>query len=254
MLSLSRTWWSSLRGVGSQRITRVDKRYKGETFLAWVRVIESFGYNVDWRVLTAADFGDATTRKRLFIQARKKPHKITWPEPTHARPSEIVPDLFGTNNRMPWRGAKEIIDWSIKGKSIFGRKKPHSQKTLKRIVAGLKKYGGDAANPFLVMLYGTGLVRDIDEPLPTITAGGQHIALCEPELTPFVLGQQSCSAARSTEQPIPTVSTSGAISLVEPILEPFLISIDQQGAGDSGAKGVDQPVSTITTKAPARAD
>lgn len=275
--------------MGWGRLTKqgkVDKRYKGETFLAWIQVIRSNGYFCEYKTINCADYGDATTRKRLFIQAKKK-HlgPITWPEPTHASDKENnrTPDLFAAPKKR-WKSAREIIDWNKKGKSIFGRKKPHSQKTLMRIVAGLKKFCGDAANPFLLMLYGTGLVRDVDLPLPTVTAGGQHIALCIPELQPFVLGQQSGSVPRSTDQPIPTVATSGAISLIEPqlqpfiigcggptrggeprgvsapintiltratkaLVEPFIIPIDQQGGGNSGATATSEPISTVTTKA-----
>jgi DNA (cytosine-5)-methyltransferase 1 len=268
--------WGRLTKAG-----KVDKRHKGELFLAWVKALEALGYSVDWRVLCCADYGDATTRKRLFIQARKKPSKITWPEPSHASEEELKSDsgdLFVVD-RKPWRAAREIIDWSIKSKSIFGRKKPHAQKTLKRIMAGLNKFLGENAKPFLLMLYGTGMVRDVDLPLPTVTAGGQHIALCQPFIVnmkgkstarsinkplvtqttqihqylcePFMLGQQSGSAPRSTSKPVPTVATKGAIALIEPTLEPlsFIIPIDQQGGGDGGATGVNSPISTITTKA-----
>ena len=43
------------------------KSKKGETFDAWVNSLHSLGYNVDWKVLNAADYGDATSRKRLFV-------------------------------------------------------------------------------------------------------------------------------------------------------------------------------------------
>jgi len=45
------------------------KPQKGKTFKAFAASIRSMGYTVDWRVLCAADYGDPTTRKRLFIQA-----------------------------------------------------------------------------------------------------------------------------------------------------------------------------------------
>ena len=38
------------------------------------------------------------------------------------------------------RPAREIIDWKIKGKSIFGRKKALAPKTLARIYAGAVKF------------------------------------------------------------------------------------------------------------------
>jgi DNA (cytosine-5)-methyltransferase 1 len=61
---------------------------KGEIFRAWVSALESIGYKVGWRVLCAADFGDPTTRRRLFVQAVRGRRKIVWPEPTHGPVSE----------------------------------------------------------------------------------------------------------------------------------------------------------------------
>ena len=244
-----------------------DKRYKGQLFMSWIENLRALNYNVEWRELCAADYGDATTRVRLFVQAKKK-HlgPVTWPEPTHARPLEVGADLFSAAKK-PWRSAREIIDWDITGRSIFNRKKPLSPNTIKRIAAGLKKFGGAAAEPFLVMLYGTGMVRDVDRPLPTVTADGQHIALCEPFVVnlkkgsmprsvdepcatqttkqhqylcePFVLGQQSCSAPRSTDLPIPTVATAGAIRVCEPFLIPQF--------SEHAPRSIDRPIGTVTT-------
>jgi DNA (cytosine-5)-methyltransferase 1 len=244
------------------------KSRKGETYRAWLNALRSFGYEVDDRILNAADYGDPTSRERLFVLARKGRKAIKWPEPSHGAPG----NLYGL---QPYRTAREVIDWSIKGKSIFGRKKPLAPSTMARIAAGLKRYGGANAKPFLVMLYGTGEARDIDRPMPTITGGGNHTGLCEPFVVtlthnggddnrahsidkpmptitgahrgemalvePFLLGQQSCAAPRDVDQPVPTIATAGAISLVEPFL------VKYYGAGE-GVSSTDDPVPTITTK------
>ena len=76
---------------------------KGSIFNAWIATLRALGYSVEWRILCAADYGDPTTRRRLFVQAVRGRRKIIWPEPTHA-PSG---DLFG---RPRWRSAEEIID------------------------------------------------------------------------------------------------------------------------------------------------
>ena len=54
---------------------------KGETFAAWIYAIQSHGYNVQWRILCAADFDDPTTRKRFFLQAVRGKRRIVWPQP-----------------------------------------------------------------------------------------------------------------------------------------------------------------------------
>lgn len=248
---------------------------KGETFQAFIQALRSLGYRVAWRVLNAADYGDPTTRERLFIQARRGRRQIVWPEPTHSPKGEAT--LFGPTER--WRPARDVIDWGIPGQSIFARKRPLSPNTLARIAAGLKKFGGANAEPFLVLLRGTdasqvnGSAKSLGEPVPTITAGGKHVGLCQP----FVLQQQSGGAPRSTENLLPTIATDGAIALVEPFLisaggpkvearpisqpantvltrdhmalvEPFIISMEHSGAHGQQVRSVDQPLPTITTR------
>ena len=109
---------------------------KGQTFRAWVNAMESLGYRADHTILCAADFGDPTTRRRLFVQFVRGRRRIVWPSPTHGRDGG---DLFG--DRLPWRSAREIIDWDNKGKSVFNREKPLADKTMTRILAGFRKYG-----------------------------------------------------------------------------------------------------------------
>lgn len=249
------------------------KRRKGETYQAFLSALRSMNYTVEDRVLNAADYGDPTSRSRLFIMARRGKKKIVWPSPTHG--DTAGPDLFG-NTVNPYRTAREIIDWNLPGESIFRRRKPLSKATLNRIAAGLKKYGGKNAEPFLVMLYGTNDVRSVDRPTPTITAGGNHIGLCSPFvihtnhsggdrahnidkplptvtcghrgemalIEPFLLQQQSCGSPRTVDQPVPTIATKGAIALVEP----FVIPIDNASNGASGARSVHDPLGTIITQ------
>lgn len=180
------------------------KSRKGETFRAFISALRSMGYTVEYRVQNAADYGDPTSRYRLIIMGRRGKASINWPLPTHGP------------GRLPYRTARECIDWNLAGKSIFNRKKPLSPNTIRRIAAGIKKFGGASAEPFLVMMYGTSKAGSIDRPMPTITAHSNHLMLVEP----FVLGQQSGSAPRSGMEPLPTIATKGAIALVQPLVEP----------------------------------
>jgi DNA (cytosine-5)-methyltransferase 1 len=214
------------------------KSKKGETYRAWLNAVRSFGYTVEDRLLNAADFGDPTTRQRLFILARKGKRPIRWPDPTHGSPD----NLYGL---LPYRTAREIIDWTLKGESIFTRKRPLAPATLARIAAGLKKYGGVNAKPFLVMLYGTNNARDIDRPMPTITGGGNHTGLAEPFLIKYHGNHKGKTdgekRVHDIDGPIPTLDTSNRFGLVDPFL------IKYYGAGN-GVSSTDDPVPTITTK------
>jgi DNA (cytosine-5)-methyltransferase 1 len=239
---------------------------KGKIFEAFIQSLHSFGYKVEWRILCAADYGAPTTRKRLFIQAVKGRKKILWPEITHME--------SGTAEYQSWVPARDIIDWTIPGTSIFDRKKPLADATIRRIGAGIEKYWGDYAKPFLAVLYGTSDVRSLDLPLPTITGSGAHHALIEP--VPLLMGNELgqkpkpvdrpvhtiCAQGRvnliqtfitrlhggkdferrnhSPEKPLPCLDTSNRYALVEPLL------IEYYGTGKSCP--VNKPVKTITTK------
>jgi DNA (cytosine-5)-methyltransferase 1 len=183
---------------------------KGEIFKTFIRALEAAGYRVEWRVLNAADFGAATSRRRLFIQAVRGRRKIAWPTPTHSR--DVRANLFGTLPR--WRAAREIIDWPILGESIFARKRPLSENTLKRIEAGLKKFGGAAAEPFLVAMnylksreHDQRYAHGMDDPLPTITGQSNRFAF----IIPTNYGERPGQAPRthSAESPMPTIVAGG---------------------------------------------
>lgn len=249
---------------------RPIKSRKGETFQAFIAALRSLGYTVDYRVLNAADYGDATTRERLFILARKGRRGIVWPEPSHSM--DTSEGLFG--KLKPWRAAREIIDWEIPGKSIFSRKKPLSENTMRRIEAGLKKFSGPEIEPFLIVLRGKNKGRSVDQPMPTITAGGNHTGLCQPFIVPL---NRAKDASRSVEQPLKTVTaTSSDMGLVEPFLveyygtggaqsvdeplpavvtrdrfglcEPFIVGIAHGSAGPNRVRSVDRPLPTVVTK------
>lgn len=207
---------------------------RGRTFEAFLNALDGLGYSVDWKILCAADYGDATTRKRLFIQARRSRRRIDWPTPSH--------DRHGRDGLARWRAAREIIDWELTGQSIFRRGKPLAPRTLERIEAGLKKFCGKAAEPFLVMLRGPlgqpdRFARSVDEPAPTITAGGTHLGLVQP----FLIPQQSKGSPRHVGEPVPTICTKGAIALVQP----FVTALAHTQDGPRN-RSVDEPLPTVT--------
>src|SRR3546814_5256968 len=76
----------------------------------------------------------------------------------------------------------------------------------------------DLPQPYLVILRRHCDALSIDLPLPTITANGNHLGLAEPRLTPFVLAQAGGGTARGVEDPMPTIVAGGAVSLTQPIL------------------------------------
>jgi DNA (cytosine-5)-methyltransferase 1 len=53
-----------------------------------LRGLGDLGYNPQWRVLLAADYGVAQLRRRVFVVGRRDGEKFEFPEPTHSGWSE----------------------------------------------------------------------------------------------------------------------------------------------------------------------
>lgn len=204
---------------------------RGDTFRAFVQALESLRYRVEWRLLTCADYGDPTTRRRFFLRARADRGTIYWPEASHAK--------LPRGDAEPWKTARQIIDWSDLGESIFSRSRPLKPRTIERIAEGIRRFCGANAEPFLVMLYGTGTVRSVDRPVPTVTADGQHIALASPFFT-MLYGR---STVADIDRPSPTVTAGpGHIALTTP----FITSVTH-GDRPHAPRSLDDPLSTVTT-------
>jgi DNA (cytosine-5)-methyltransferase 1 len=179
-----------------------DEARKGETFALWRRQLEAEGYVVEHRVLVAADYGAPTTRRRLFVVARRDGEPIRWPEPTH-----------GEGRAHPWRSAGECVDWSIPFPSIFDRPKPLADATCRRIAHGLVRYVLHAERPYLVppgaawLIHhrGQSVGRAVDEPCPTITATGQgHLGL----VAAFLSKHYGGVVGHGLERPVGTITAT----------------------------------------------
>lgn len=191
--------WGPLNQEG-----RVIKERAGETFGEFRRKLLALGYTIEWSVLNAADYGAPTSRRRLFVVARCDGLPIRWPEATHG------PGL------LPYRTAAECIDWSIPAPSIFLRKRPLAEKTMRRIARGIQKFVVDSPTPFIISHYGQSIGRRLDEPLPTITAGGGgHHGLVVPVFegppctASFLTKFYGTSTGSSLNSPVPTVTATG---------------------------------------------
>jgi DNA (cytosine-5)-methyltransferase 1 len=181
----------------------------GDTFHQFIDTLKEHGYSVDWRELRACDYGAPTIRKRLFIIARRDGQPIIWPEPTHGK------------GLKPYRTAAECIDWSVPTKSIFNRKRPLAENTLRRIAKGIERFVLDTPKPFIVPIqnYGGGraLAHNIDEPLRTITAypKGGAFALVAPSISEFY----GASVGRGVDGPLGTATTQNKHGLLTASLQ-----------------------------------
>ncbi|MDA5499922.1 DNA cytosine methyltransferase [Yersinia aleksiciae] len=207
------------------------------------RLVSGLGYVVEFRELRASDYGAPTIRKRFFMVMRCDGQSVVWPEPTHGDPKSLD---VQSGHRKPWRTAAECIDWSIPCPSIFERKKPLAENTLKRIARGIQRFVIDNSTPFIVKCNHTSTKtsydcfrgQSLDQPLQTITKTHGY-AVAAPIIAR--IGQTGFGGDRMAYEagkPLTTITSKAEHLLVAPIIA--------REFGNSVGHVVDEPSGTIT--------
>ena len=179
---------------------RPIKAREGEEYNRFVEAMGELGYTFECRELSACDYGAPTTRRRWYAVLRRDGLPTRWPEPTHGD------GLFGE----PYVPVSECIDFSDTGESIFGRKRPLAEATMRRIARGLRKFVLDDPEPFLVQIgYGerpgqAPRIGSVREPLGTVVAQGVKHYLC----TPFVTKFYGTNTGHRVDEPLHTITAS----------------------------------------------
>ncbi|HCF1980600.1 TPA: DNA cytosine methyltransferase [Pseudomonas aeruginosa] len=215
-----------------------DPKRKGRTWRQFLRALEGFGYHVDYWVERNCDYGDPTTRQRLYLVATDGGFEPVAAEKTHAaKPGKGL---------EPYRTAAECIDWSDLGQSIRNRKKPLAEATMRRIAKGIEKEVLQRAKPFIVPIanWSREAVHPVDQPLNTITAWpkGGAFSVATPTLIQVGYGERDGQAPRVLEldEPLGTV-VAGGIKHAVAAAHLVKFRFDATGAP------VDQPMPTITS-------
>lgn len=105
--------WGSLDENG-----RPLSKDRGRSYIRWVNKVKRYGYDYEYRLMNAADYGAYTSRKRFFGIFAKYGLPIVFPEPTHSKTGES--GLFGEIKK--WKPVREVLDLEDEGNSIFNRK------------------------------------------------------------------------------------------------------------------------------------
>lgn len=241
---------------------------KGRCYEKWKRNVKKYGYDFDWKILNAANYGAYTTRKRFFGIFAKRGLPIVFPDATHCKDGKT--DMMGRLEK--WNPVKDVLDFTDEGKSIFARKKPLAEKTLERIYAGLIKFVAGGKDAFIVKynsMSRTGKYQSpsIDEPCPTVATqgrltlakvsflskqysghpGSKNISVEEPAGTitckdhhAFVSAYYGNGNNHSVDSPSPTVTTKDRLALVTPFFMNYY-----SGGGQLGS--VNEPCPAVTT-------
>ncbi len=218
-----------------------DPKRKGRTWRQFLHALRGFGYQVDYWVERNCDYGDPTTRQRLYLVATDGGFEPVAAEKTHAaKPSKGL---------KPYRTAAECIDWSDLGQSIRNRKKPLAEATMRRIAKGIEKEVLQRAKPFIVPIanWSREAVHPVDQPLNTITAWpkGGAFSIATPSLIQVGYGERDGQAPRvpGLDKPLGTVVASGSGG--HAIATAFLAQMNG-GYNTTFSRPADAPMSTIT--------
>jgi DNA (cytosine-5)-methyltransferase 1 len=207
----------------------------GETFHFWWKSMEKRGYKGEVKKSRASSFGARTIRYRLLIIWRCDGQPIVWPEPTYHDPDKRPPTLrVKTRPHLP---VSDVIDWSLPCPSIFGRKKPLAENTLRRVARGVFRYVLENPKPFLVRVTQSSnhAPLSIDNPLPTITAGGAHIYEVAAFLAPYNNNPDgSVNAGHDLRKPISTIASKGPHQAV---IAAHLLNLKGSARRDAPADG-----------------
>jgi DNA (cytosine-5)-methyltransferase 1 len=187
-----------------------DPLRAGLSFRRWLAQLRNCGFEVQFRELVACDYGAPTKRKRLFVIARSDGRPIVWPKPTHgpgrlpyraaaecidfARP---VHSIFLT----PAEAKKVRVIRPLAEKTMARIARGTFRYVLNApqpFVIPLTHAGAHRAYP-------------VSGTLPTITSAHRgELALIAPffdryysERPPYVRG------ARAVDEPMPTITASG---------------------------------------------
>lgn len=247
---------------------------QGRSYLKWVKNVRSYGYDYDYRILNAADFGAYTSRKRFFGLFARHGLPIAFPVQIYAKNGDEG-GMF--HQYKKWKAVRDVLDLNDEGTSIFTKKKPLCEKTLERIYAGLVKFvaGGKKQYDDMILKYnsmntsGHYKPQSTDEPCPTVACqprlgyikvnflskqfsgdpGSKNQSIEKPAGTitcvdhhAFVTAYFGNGYNSSIEKPGPTVTTKERHALVSSeFLSEYYGGVDHNHS-------LDVPATTITTR------
>lgn len=219
------------------------KERAGEDYQKFITAMQSIGYDFQSRELVAADYGAPTTRRRWYAVFRRDGKEIRWPEATHNKD--------GNCGKKKWLSCGDYIDFSDLGKSIFNRKKPLAEATMKRIANGYGKYVIENPEPYIVdnedavafLIQYHSETKDGDargqlltEPIKTLDTSNRYGLV-----TAFITKFYKTGCGQKLNEPLHTITTSpGHFGLISA----FLIKYYGTGCGQQ----LNEPLATITTK------
>lgn len=209
-----------------------DPKRKGRTFKRFVTTLRNLGYEVEWRVLKAAQYGAPTTRPRFYLVARCDGRPIVWPRPSHAKPDS---EEVRAGRLRPYRLAAECIDFSVPCPSIFERKRDLAENTCRRLATGVERFIINNPNPFVIEVAPASAPRRARG-----KAKGDGRAVVMPFITRICQQGSRGANVNSVTSPLTTIVSKNEHCLIAPVL----VGIGgPRGSGEP--RRIDRPVGTV---------
>lgn len=257
-----------------------DPKRRGITWRRFVTLLECMGYVVEWQIIKACDFGAPTSRERLFMIARCDGQPIVWPEPTHAKkpargqqkwrtaadcidwtvPSKSIfgrkKDLAPATLRRVAKGLKKfVIDnpqpFIVPIANWSGELAQSAQEPLRTITSWPRGGSFAMASPIIAPAthQGSDRVNDALEPLPTVTCANRgELTMISPVMITAAHGQGRPGGAqrwgdgcKDASIPLGTVTASGGHAVATALMAQM-----NGGFNTTDAKGIDEPMTTVT--------
>lgn len=249
------------------------KARNGEDYQKFVAAMRELGFTFESRVLVAADYGAATTRKRWYAVLRSDGKPIVFPKPTHNK--------GGSGGLKRWVPVAGCLDFSDLGESIFTRKHPLKEATLKRIANGIRKYIVESPHPyfldkekafqFLIQYHGETKAGDARGVQTEEGVSGRNAERLEregkareagedrsKEVAAFLVKYYGTGCGQQISDPIATITTKDRFGMVSCVMDKASEAEETPDApeaagllttfyGQSIGVGLDEPIRTITT-------
>lgn len=223
---------------------------KGDTFRLWKKSLEALGYVVEHRELRACDYGSPTIRKRFFLVARCDGAPIVWPDPTHGAPASLAvkakklkpwhtaaecidwsipaPSIFERKKPLAdatcRRIAKGIMRYVVETQEPFivqyhTAKRAGDDRTApldKPLPTQTTENRFAVVSAFLAKYYTGAVGSDMADPLATVTSVDHH-SLVTANMIHMGHGEgkdggkRFSHGIRSVQEPINTITASGAV-------------------------------------------
>lgn len=235
----------------------------------WLTAMLNMGYDHKVLYLNAQFFGVPQSRDRFYAvfwkRGNRAPNLDFRPSAVCSKHGQINAVQVFKKSEFPWgrygarrqytyrcpqcgedvtpafKPAADVIDWTLPSEKIGDRSKPLKEKTVQRILAGLKKFGGwpHVADLGHSHAEHNGKVHSVESPLSTETGQLRH-ALVQPFITSQHLGRD---AVRPVDRELPCITTmNNEHQLVTP---PFLVGYN---SSEADPRTADKPMQTIATR------